>query len=151
MYPLATSPRNQFPFGPACQPFGRFCMTMPQRIFTCVIRSHLLGASRFSANRLSPSLPCTPTLDNQSHAVGRCCLSTTLRVGVTPTWIFSCQRAKLLLALCRSSPILAYSFERTGRTTACSGQVGTRRDLQAFFWLWFFSTSQAAPSPPTCR
>ena len=85
---------------------GWFCMTMPQYTFTCVTHSHLLGGIATSGSRLPPSLPCTPTFDDQSLAVGRCCLLTTSWVGVTPTWTFSYQRAKLLLALCRSASIL---------------------------------------------
>src|SRR3970282_1696874 len=68
-----------------------------------------------SGSHVPPSLPCTPTFDDRSPAVGRRCLSTTVRVGVTPTWTSSCQST---IALCRSASILAYSFERTGRTTA---------------------------------
>ena len=94
---------------------GWVCMTTPRRTFTDVTRSHLLGGIATSGSRLPPFLPCTSTLDNQSHAVGRCCLLTTSGVGVTPTWMFSCQST---VALCRSASILAYSFERTGRTTA---------------------------------
>jgi hypothetical protein len=40
-----------FPFGPAAQPLGRFFMTTPQSVFTCVTHSHRLGASRLSASR----------------------------------------------------------------------------------------------------
>jgi len=95
--PVCYCTLKPFPFGPAIQPLGRFCITTPQCIFTCITHSHLLGALPSSALRLSPSLPCTPTFDNQSLAVGRCCLSTTLRVGVTPTWTFSCQGSNLHL------------------------------------------------------
>jgi len=44
----ASSPRNLVLLNPAYQPLektGWFCMTTPQCAFTCVIHSHLLGAS----------------------------------------------------------------------------------------------------------
>jgi hypothetical protein len=46
------------------------------------VHSHLLGASPLSASSLSPFYPCTPTVDSQSLAVGRCFHSSTWRVGV---------------------------------------------------------------------
>ena len=46
--PCASSPRNHVLLDPAYQPLGRtgwLCMTTPRYAFTCVIHSHLLGAS----------------------------------------------------------------------------------------------------------
>ena len=112
----ASSPRNLVLLNPAYQPLektGWFCMTTPQCAFTCVIHSHLLGVSLRSARSLSPSLPCTPPLDDQSHNVGRRSYLTTAGVGVAPTWTFSCERDLLLPAF----PLYwAYSFRQTDRT-----------------------------------
>jgi len=44
--------------------------------------SHPLEVSLLSASSLSLFRPCTPTFDNQSHAVGRCFHSSTWRIGV---------------------------------------------------------------------
>ncbi len=44
--------------------------------------SHLLEASPLSASSLSPSRPCTPPCVRHSQNVGRCCHSSTWRVGV---------------------------------------------------------------------
>ena len=62
---------DKFPFGPAYQPFGRFAITTLTHL-RHPVHSHLLGPSLFSANSLCPFLPCTPTFDHQSPAVGSC-------------------------------------------------------------------------------
>jgi len=114
----ASSPRNRVLLDPADQPLvgtGWLCMTTPPCAFTCVIHSHRLGVSLRSARSLSPSLPCTPPLDDQSHNVGRRSYLTTAGVGVAPTWtrFASCERDLLLPAF----PLyLAYSFRQTDRT-----------------------------------
>jgi hypothetical protein len=69
--------RRPVPFGPAVQPLGRVCMTTPQPhldsslpIVTCSTGRII----RLEAYRLSFPLS---TIDDQSHAEGRCCLSFT--------------------------------------------------------------------------
>lgn len=73
-----------FPFGPACQPFGRLCLTT-LRIHLC-LRSPSSPAQRIAvlAHSLAPLHPCTPTIDNQSHAVGCGFLPSIAGIGVTP-------------------------------------------------------------------
>src|SRR3972149_1810192 len=66
---------------------GWFCMTMPRYTFTYVTHSHLLGGIATFGSRLPPFLPCTPTFDNQSLAVGRCWLSTSVTVRAPPVGV----------------------------------------------------------------
>ena len=62
---------DKFPFGPAYQPLRQV-----DNYDACVPLSNILslvtclGRSPLSASSLSPSYPCIPTIENQSHAGG---------------------------------------------------------------------------------
>lgn len=65
------------PFGPAIQPLGRVCMTTPQpHLYSSlpIVTCSTGRCVRLAAYRLSFPLS---TIDDQSHAEGRCCLSFT--------------------------------------------------------------------------
>jgi hypothetical protein len=126
---------------------GWVWMTTPQHTFTGVTHSHLLGGIATSGSRLPPSLPCTPTFDNQSPAVGRCCLSTTVRVGVAPTWTLSCQRTNLLFA---AQPLYLriVSSERVAPSRSSRPAFAPlRRAAERGRWQWRFPISLHVAHP----
>ena len=69
--------QRPIPFGPAIQPLGRVCMTTPHpHLYSSlpIVTCSTGRCVRLAAYRLSFPLS---TIDDQSHAEGRCCLSFT--------------------------------------------------------------------------
>jgi len=64
------------------QPLAQVLTHDASNVSSSPVHSHWLEASPPSAGSLSPSHPCTPTFDDHSPAVGRCCHSSTWRIGV---------------------------------------------------------------------
>jgi hypothetical protein len=77
-WPVETNPLLGLP----TSQFGRLVITTLLTYLRRLSIVTCLGRSPLSASSLSPFRPCTPTFDNQSPAAGRCCHSSTWRVGV---------------------------------------------------------------------
>ena len=114
---------------------------MPRYTFTCVTHSHLLGGIAAFGSRLPPFLPCTPTFDDQSPAVGRPRSMSPDPLRGRRCTDMDTQLSKNELALAAQPLYFVYSFEPCG---------GAHHHVQPLGGLWL-SLSTLAQSDTGTR
>ena len=97
---------------------GWFCLTTPQCTFTCVHPSHLLGGDSPVWLRTHRLVIPLLTLENQSHARGKCCHSRTREERSCTAMNTQLLRYNVLTEHLTFPPIppATRDFGRTGRT-----------------------------------